>query len=173
MFTTSPAAAQHPRRHYVIAGNTRGAVTAVVSQFELAYMRKNKQDMLMHLMVPSNDAETQEKRFQWLRGYGPHDLPGSVHPPILFKTSKGSFVPTAYSVLSVDPVDANTWQATVRETGTYHDEDGEWKVTRVRQFKIVKYNGKWFVGDYYLQANPEDYGFYVDDISDKMTKIGK
>jgi len=33
--------------------------------------------------------------------------------------------------------------------------------------------GKWYVMDYFLKENPEDYGFWVDDIVDHMTKVGK
>lgn len=155
----------------VIAGNNRGAVDGIVSQFERAYMRQDKNTMLMKLMIPTNDANALEKRYQWLRGYGPKDMPGTVHPPILFKTTKGSFVPQQYSLLKENPIDATHWSAVVKEIGTYHDEDGRYKVTRTRNFKVTKYKGKWYVEDYYLKENPEDYGFPVDDIVDKMTKI--
>ena len=172
-----PARAGQPQddRGRVIAGNNRGAVAAVVSGFERAYMNKDKRTMLMKLMVPTNDADTLEKRYQWLRGYGPKDMPGTVHPPILFKTTKGSFVPTRYSLQEETPIDKTHWTAKVQEKGTYHDEDGSYNVTRIRYFKIVKYSdGKWYVADYYVQGKPiEDYGFYVDDIIDKMTPVGK
>lgn len=149
----------------------KAAVLAVVSQFEQAYKHKDKQTMLLKLMVPTTDLGALEKRDQWLRGYGPRDMPGTRHPPILFETSKGSFVPSDYTVSSSAPLDSGHWDVTVKENGTYKDEDGRWKVTRVRHFKLTHYKGKWYVMDYVLAENPEDLGFYVDDISDKMTKL--
>src|SRR5215472_11905494 len=123
-----PARAGQPQddRGRVIAGNNRGAVAAVVSGFERAYMNKDKRTMLMKLMVPTSDDDAMEKRYQWLRGYGPKDMPGTVHPPILFKTTKGSFVPTRYSILDETPIDKTHWTAKVQEKGTYHDEDGSY-----------------------------------------------
>jgi hypothetical protein len=48
-----------------------------------------------------------------------------------------------------------------------------YRVSRKRHFQIVKVGKKWMVGDYYLLQNRENYGFPVDDISDKMQVIGK
>jgi len=152
-------------------GGPRAAVLKVVDDFEKAYQRKDKQTMIMKLMVPTQDAWALEKRYQWLRGYGPHDMPGTKHQPILFETSRGSFVPTAYKVLTAEPTQPGQWHVAVQEQGTYKDEDGRYKVIRVRQFKITQHNGKWYVLDYVLKENPEDYGFWVDDIIDKMTKL--
>jgi hypothetical protein len=152
---------------------TRAAILAVVAQFEQAYQHRDKKAMLFKLMVPTTDEPTLEKRFQWFRGYGPHDMPGSAHPPILFETSKGSFVPSSYKVSAVAPAERGRWNVTVHEQGTYHDEDGRYKVSRIRRFTITMYKGKWYVMDYVLQENPEDYGFYVDDIIDKMIHVGK
>src|SRR5579871_1167680 len=153
--TALPALAGQPhvQEGRWVVGNNRGAVAAVVSGFERAYMNKDKKIMILKLMVPTSDADTLEKRYQWLRGYGPHDMPGTVHPPILFKTTKGSFVPTRYSILEETPIDKTHWIAKVQEKGTYHDEDGSYHVNRTRYFKVVKYtNGKWYVADYYVQG---------------------
>jgi len=152
----------------------KAGALAVVNQFEKAYQRKDKQTMIMKLMVPvpSTDNNTLEKRYQWLRGYGPHDLPGSRHQPILFETSKGSFVPDSYTVTKVTP-DGDRWKVQVREHGIYRDEDGRYDVSRARLITVTPYKGNYYVMDYVLMENPEDYGFYVDDISDKMTHLGK
>src|SRR5579871_3404024 len=165
------AMAAKPPHHpsHVQATGSRAAALAVVSQFEQAYEHRDKNTMLMKLMVPTNDQAALEKRYQWLRGYGPKDLPGSVHPPILFDHNRGSFVPTSYKVAEAAPEDPSHWQVTVKEEGTYQDEDGHYHVSRIRHFKMTNYKGRWYVMDYYLQENPEDYGFFVDDISDKMT----
>ncbi len=168
----SIAGAAGPRKSPA-AGGTRSAVIAVVNQFEQAYAHKDKKTMIMKLMVPTEDAGALEKRYQWLRGYGPKDMPGSVHPPILFESSKGSFLPTHFAVTAASPTDSNHWNVTVREEGTYHDEDGKYRVNRVRRFTTTKFKGKWYVGDYVLMENTEDYGFFVDDIADKMTPLGK
>jgi hypothetical protein len=151
-------------------GGARAGITAIVIRFETAYEHKERQTLLMKLMNPTQDAETLEKRYQWLRGYGPKDMPGTKHPPILFETSKGSFVPTSYVIKSISVSDPTHGAATVEEKGTYRDEDGKYKVIRTRQFKLVAIKGKWYVADYVLASNTEDYGFYVDDIADKMTK---
>jgi hypothetical protein len=151
----------------------KSAAIAVVKQFEEAYKRKDKTTMIQKLMIPTEDAGTLEKRYQWLRGYGPKDLPGSVHPPILFDSNKGSFVPTKYAVTAASSNGAGGWNVTVTEEGTYRDEDGRYRVSRVRRFKIAPYKGKYYVADYFLKENAEDYGFYVDDISDKMVSLGK
>ncbi|MDE2126580.1 MAG: hypothetical protein KGJ62_08320 [Armatimonadetes bacterium] len=177
----SPAQAQRRRklrRHIVVKSRTAHPVTdklsvlQVVKTWETAYEHKQRERMLMTLMEPSEDAETLEKRYQWLRGYGPHDMPGSRHPPILFDNDRGSFVPGDYKVLEVLKQSPTAWRVTVAEHGTYHDEDGNWKVERQRDVKVVKYNNKWYVADYVLRSNTEDYGFYVDDIADTMVKAG-
>lgn len=165
----------HTRKHgkagpKTKAGGTKGAVLAVVEQWEQAYKRKDKQTLLMRLMVPTTDLAALEKRYQWLRGYGPKDMPGTKHPPILFETSRGSFVPTGYKVMSAAPAENGRWDVVVREEGTYRDEDGTYDVVRVRQIKLTSYKGKWYVMDYTIKENPEDYGFYVDDIIDRMKK---
>lgn len=162
--------ARHRRGGSPQAGGS-GAL-AVVRQFEDAYKRKDKKTLIMKLMVPTNENNALEKRYQWLRGYGPHDMPGSVHPPILFQTWQGSFVPTNYKVVSSNP-EGGRIHVVVEETGTYHDEDGRWKVVRKRHFKLTQLKGRWWVADYYNAQNAEDYGFWVDDIADKMTKLGK
>ncbi len=164
-----------PPRHTAVksASGPRAAVLLVVDQFEKAYQRKDKKTMLFKLMVPTTDQEAIEKRYQWWRGYGPHDMPGSKHPPILFETSQGSFVPTKYRVSEAVPGEKGRWNVTVHEDGTYHDEDGGYKVARIRHFVITPYKGKWYVMDYVLEENPEDYGFRVDDIIDKMVHTGK
>ena len=59
----------------------------------------------------------------------------------------------------------------MQEIGTYSDEDGLFKVDRNRHIKLTLSKGKWWVMDYYLADSPEDYGFYVDDIRDKVTLI--
>lgn len=155
------------------ATGTRAAVLAAVDQFEKAYQRKDKKTMLFKLMMPTSDAMAMEKRYQWWRGYGPKDPAGTKHQPILFETSKGSFVPTTYKVLDAAPTGTGSWSVAVREEGTYKDEDGRYKVSRVRHFKMSQQKGKWYVLDYVLKENPEDYGFWVDDIIDKMTPMGK
>jgi len=155
------------------ASGGKSAAVAVIKQFEEAYKRKDKKTMILKLMIPTTDADVLEKRYQWLRGYGPHDLPGSVHPPILFETSQGSFVPTKYAIVSMSPGGSGGWNATVSEEGTYRDEDGKYRVSRLRQFKIAPYKGKYYVASYVLKENPDDYGFRVDDISDKMVSLGK
>lgn len=152
-------------------GGAKGSALAAVDRFEQAYKKKDKQTMLMKLMTPTQDAGTLEKRYQWLRGYGPKDDPGSKHPPILFESSRGSFVPTSYAVVSSAPAGSNKWQVVVRENGTYRDEDGRYKVLRQRIYTMQNVGGKWYVADYVLKENPEDYGFWVDDIIDKMTKL--
>ena len=35
----------------------------------------------------------------------------------------------------------------------------------------INVKGVWYVADYVLPSNTEDYGFYVDDIADKMKKL--
>lgn len=152
-------------------GNTKAGITGIVTRFETAYEHKDKKRMLMVLMAPTKDDNALEKRYQWLRGYGPHDMPGTKHPPILFETSKGSFVPSSYKIKSISVSGPKSGTATVEETGTYKDEDGKYRVTRERLFRLVQIGGSWYVSDYVLTSNQEDYGFYVDDIADKMTKL--
>ena len=170
---TNPAGAQarHKRAKKAHVDTTKTAVLSVVSRFEAAYKRKDKQAMIMKMMVPSKDAETLEKRYQWLRGYGPTDMPGSRHPPILFESSRGSFVPDSYYITTVTPDQPNTWKVNIHEHGIYRDEDGRWDVKRIRQMTVMKYDGKYYVFDYVLMENPTDYGFFVDDITDKMIKL--
>jgi hypothetical protein len=165
----SAGQAQRPRG-YALTGGNLAHVTHEVDVWERAYQRRDKQTMINKLLAPTTDAGTIEKRFQWLRGYGPHDMPGTVHPPILFDNRKGSFHPTQYALMKTTKIGPNLWDNTVQETGSYHDEDGAYRVTRVRHIKVVKSGSNWYVQDYYLAENPEDYGFYVDDIQDKMTK---
>jgi hypothetical protein len=152
-------------------GGARAGIIAVVARFEQAYKAKDKKTLLMKLMVPTHDDNAIEKRYQWLRGYGPKDMPGTKHPPILFESSKGSFVPGSYKLKSVSVADAAHGSAVVEEQGSYQDEDGKYRVTRSRTFKLVNVKGVWYVADYVLPSNTEDYGFYVDDIADKMKKL--
>ena len=153
------------------ADGAKAGITGIVSRFEAAYEHKDKKQMLMVLMAPTKDDGALEKRYQWLRGYGPRDMPGSKHPPILFETSKGSFVPVSYKIKSITVSGPKSGTAMVEEKGTYRDEDGKYRVTRDRLFRLVQIGGKWYVNDYVLTENQEDYGFYVDDIADKMTKL--
>ena len=165
----STGAPKHRVKHVVVS---KGGALGVVRQFEAAYMRKDKQTMIMRLMAPTTDADTIEKRYQWFRGYGPRDMPGSKHPPILFESSHGSFVPAAYTIVS-SSCSATKATVVVKEHGIYRDEDGGYRVERNRTFKLVQARGRWWVLDYVFLENPETYGFYVDDISDKMTHFGK
>ena len=87
-------------------GSAKTQVTELVAQFEKAYQRKDKQTMIKKLMTPTADDLMVEKRYQWLQGYGPKDMPGSKHPPILFERPRGTFVPTTYTLRSVTPGDA-------------------------------------------------------------------
>ena len=179
VFAAHNAEAQRTRRTtksastktVAISKDPKKACLAVVDAWEKAYTRKDAKYLINTLMVPSSDNAVLEKRYQWLRGYGPNDLPGSVHPPILFKTSKGSFVPKSYKVLSTTKLDATHYDIAVQELGTYSDEDGLFKVDRNRHIKLTLSKGKWWVMDYYLADSPEDYGFYVDDIRDKVTLV--
>jgi hypothetical protein len=176
LISVVPSQAQHHhRRRKVVVKTTvvRGGPLATVAAFEAAYHAKDKKTMIFKLMAPTQDAEALEKRYQWFRGYGPKDMPGTRHPPILFESSKGSFVPLSYQVSSSASVDPDHWTATVKEQGIYHDEDGNWTVIRLRDYKLKRVAGKWYVADYVLRENPEDYGFWVDDIVDKMTHVGK
>ncbi len=147
-----------------------GSALAVVDAFEKAYQRKDKNTMLLKLMTPTKDTGTLNKRYQWLRGYGVDELPSAVRPPILFTTALGSYVPTAYKVVSSSAVSAQEYSVTVKENGGCREEGVNYKVERTRRFKLLKLNGKWFVSDYVNPTNTEEYGFYVDDISDKMVK---
>lgn len=152
------------------AGSPKAEVTALVAQFEKAYQRKDKVTMIKKLMTPNPDDLMVEKRYQWLQGYGPKDLPGSKHPPILFERPRGTFVPTAYTLRSLTPGDATHYEASVTEKGTYTDEDGKYKVERIRKIKCRKVGAKWYIEDYPAPSD-DDLGFGVDDIQDKMTKI--
>ncbi len=150
-------------------GTARAQVTAVIDSFENAYRRKDKKMMLMQLMAPTQDSYAVEKRYQWYRGFGPTDMAGTKHPPILFETSRGSFVPKVYLLKSLTPVDAaSRWDAVVEEHGVYKDEDGVFRVIRNRDMKLQKYKNQWYVMDYTLRENPEDLGFYVDTIYDAV-----
>lgn len=169
---TMPALAGQKHKGSAKGGGEKAAVLSAVEKFEKAYQKQDKKAMLMKLMVPTTDAGTLEKRYQWLRGYGPKDLAGSKHPPILFETSKGSFVPSEYKVTSSAPSNGS-WNVGVEEKGSYKDEDGKYKVTRKRLVKVTKYKGSWYISDYVLRENPEDYGFYCDDIIDTMKPVGK
>lgn len=154
------------------AGQTGGekqAVLNTVRAFETAYMKKNKTEMLMKLMAPTKDPVKVQQRYEWLRGHGPGDAPNTA--PILFQSARGSFVPTRYKVSSSTKTSPTSWTVVVNEEGRSYDEDGKYIVQRKRYFKIVKVGKKWMVGDYYLRENPTNYGFPVDDISDKMKKI--
>ncbi len=152
------------------AGGAKTEVTALVMQFEKAYQRKDKVTMIKKLMTPNPDDLMVEKRYQWLQGYGPKDMPGSKHPPILFERPRGTFVPTAYTLRGLTPGDATHYVASVTEKGTYTDEDGKYKVERIRQIKCRKVGAKWYIEDYPAPSE-DDLGFGVDDIKDKMTKI--
>lgn len=150
-------------------GTARAQVTALINSFEDAYRRKDKKMMLMQLMAPTQDSYAVEKRYQWYRGFGPTDMAGTKHPPILFETSRGSFVPKVYLLKSLTPVDAaSRWNAVVEEHGVYKDEDGVFRVIRNRDMKLQKYKNQWYVMDYTLRENPEDLGFYVDTIYDAV-----
>lgn len=168
---SNPLAAQRKSRTASAKSDPRAQALAVVDQFEKAYQRKDSTTMILRLMVPSTDNAVLEKRYQWLRGYGPNDPPKGKRPPILFQTSHGSFVPTKYSVLSSRPLEKGRYEFVVREEGTYRDEDGRYRVVRVRNIKLTFFKGKWYIMDYQLPSNTETYGFYVDDITDQMTKI--
>jgi len=89
--TVMPSSAAPPHRRRAPAksvGTGRAAVLATVNQFEQAYKRKDKKTLLMKLMVPTSDAGALENGYQWLRGYGPTDMPGTRHPPILLRLQK-------------------------------------------------------------------------------------
>ena len=151
-------------------GSAKVEVTTLVAQFEKAYQRKDKVTMIKKLMTPNPDDLMVEKRYQWLQGYGPKDMPGSKHPPILFERPRGTFVPTAYTLRALTPGDATHYEASVTENGTYTDEDGKYKVERIRKIKCRKVGAKWYIEDYPAPSD-DDLGFGVDDIQDKMTKI--
>ena len=170
----SPAQAQHRKSKAKAKATTAQAQNlSLVAAFEQAYQKKQKDRMLNALMVPTTDDATLEKRYQWLRGYGPKDDLGSKHQPILFEGSRGSFVPTAYKVVKTNKLDASHYDIAVHESGRYKDEDGLWAVERDRHIKTTLTKGKWYVMDYYQEDNADDYGFFVDDMRDKMTKLTK
>lgn len=143
---------------------------AVVEAFEKAYQRKDKNTMILKLMTPTKDVGTLNKRYQWFRGYGVDEKPSAVRPPILFTTAPGSYVPTTYKVVSSSAVSATEYSVTVFEKGGCREEGVNYAVERTRRFKLLKVGGKWLVSDYVNPTNTEEYGFFVDDISDKMVK---
>lgn len=147
-----------------------GSALAVVDAFEKAYQRKDKNTMILKLMTPTKEVGLLNKRYQWLRGYGVDEKPSAVRPPILFTTAPGSYVPTTYKVVSSGANSSQEYSVTVKEKGGCREEGVNYSVERVRRFKIVKMNGKWLVSDYVNPTNTEEYGFFVDDISDKMVK---
>jgi hypothetical protein len=151
------------------ATGVKAKVLAAVAEFEAAYKARNSRKMLLQLMVPTTDQATIDRRLMWLRGYGKNDAP-RTHP-ILFESNYGSFSPRVYRVLSSAPIEGGRWSVVVREEGRSRDEDGQYEVMRVRHIKLTQLKGKWYVMDYVLKENPEKYGFYVDDISDKLTPI--
>lgn len=179
---SAPSAAQRGKKPKkpaakAVAGSPktpgRAGALSVARQFEEAYRKKDKKQMILGLMLPTTDAESLEKRYQWLRGYGPTDPPGGRRPPILFETSRGSFVPTKYQIASDASDGPNRWKVIAREEGSYRDEDGTYRIVRTRHILLSFTKGRWWVRDYINTANTEDYGFYVDDIADKMTHLGK
>lgn len=148
----------------------RAAVLNTVREFETAYMKKQKGKMLMQMMAPTKDPVKIQQRYEWLRGNGPGDAPNTA--PILFQSARGSFVPSRYNVLTAIKESPSQWKVIVNEEGKSYDEDGKYTVIRKRHFKIVQVGKKWMVGDYYLLQNATNYGFPVDDISDKLQKLG-
>lgn len=164
------ADAKPPRKKPETVSVAKAQVTELVMKFEKAYERKDKVTMITKLMTPDPDDLMVEKRYQWLRGYGPKDMPGSRHPPILFERPRGTFVPKSYLIKSAKPVDSTHFVVSVEENGTYTDEDGKYKVERIRNIKCRRVSNKWYIEDYPAPTD-DDLGFGVDDISDKMTKI--
>ena len=152
-------------------GSAKAAVTATVKQFEEAYKRKDANTMITKLMAPTQDKGKIQQRGEWLKGNGPGDAPNTAPP--LFKSNRGSFVPSKYVIASAMPQGADKWQVVVKEDGTYKDEDGKYKVSRTRYVTVTKAKNKWLIADYVMKENPTNYGFFVDDISDKLTPIGK
>ena len=150
---------------------TRGQVAAVIDAFEKAYQKKDKATMLLKLMYPTTDKNIINKRMQWLRGYGIDEVPAAVRPPILFTTAPGSFVPTTYKLVSANPVDGTNWSAIVEEKGGCREESKRFSVERKRNVTLLQMKGKWYINNYYNQINPDEYGFWVDDITDKMVQI--
>src|SRR5262249_39262699 len=130
-----------------------------VDQWERAYMNQDKKTMILKLMTPQTDDNGMQRRYQWLRGYGPKDAPYPV-PPILFEPSKAPFVPNKYQILPLSPGSAPAeMRAVVREEGSYKDEV-PFKVTRVRQIDLRKVGSRWLIHDYYLKENKGvDLGF--------------
>jgi len=147
-----------------------GSALAVVDAFEKAYQRKDKNTMILKLMTPTKDVGILNKRYQWYRGYGVDEKPSAVRPPILFTTAPGSYVPTTYKVVTSGANSSQEYSVTVKEKGGCREEGVNYSVERVRRFKLLKVNGKWLVSDYVNPTNTEEYGFFVDDISDKMVK---
>jgi hypothetical protein len=152
-------------------GGDKAAVMAAVKKFEEAYKRKDANMMITKLMAPTQDKVKIQQRGEWLKGNGPGDAPNTAPP--LFKSNRGSFVPSKYVISSATPQSKDKWQVVVKEDGTYKDEDGKYKVSRTRHVTVTKAGGKWLIADYVMKENPTNYGFFVDDISDKMTPIGQ
>ena len=152
-------------------GSAKAEVTAAVKQFEEAYKRKDAKTMILKLMAPTQDKGKIQQRGEWLKGNGPGDAPNTAPP--LFTSNRGSFVPSKYVIASATPQSADKWTVVVKEDGTYRDEDGKYKVSRTRHVTVIKYKNKWLISDYVMKENPTNYGFFVDDISDKMIPLGK
>jgi hypothetical protein len=149
-------------------GGTRGKVLATIDAFEKAYQRKDKNTMLLKLMYPTTDKNLLNKRYQWLRGYGVDEVPAANRPPILFITAAGSYVPKTYKVISANPTSSANWTAVVEETGSCQEEGKRFSVKRRRTVTLAGMNGKWYIDNYFNPENPDEYGFWVDDITDEM-----
>lgn len=147
---------------------TRGQVAAVIEAFEQAYAKKDKATMLQKLMYPTTDKNVLNKRLQWLRGYSLDEDARSVRPPILFTTAPGSYVPTGYKLISANPIDGANWGAIVEEKGSCREEGKKFSVERRRNVTLIQVKGKWYINNYYNKENPDEFGFWVDDITDKM-----
>lgn len=153
------------------ASGTKGKVLAVIDAFEKAYQRKDKNTMLTKLVYPTTDKNILNKRYQWIRGYGVDEVPAAVRPPILFTTAPGSFVPKSYKVISVNAIDGANWGAVVEEKGSCQEEGKRFSVERKRNVTVTQMNGKWYINNYYNKENPDEFGFWVDDITDKMVQV--
>lgn len=162
---------QKPTKAVTKPSGTRGQVIAVLAAFEQAYSRKDKATMLTKLMYPTKDKNMINKRMQWFRGYGIDEVPAAVRPPILFTTAPGSFVPAVYTLISANPIDGANWGAVVEEQGTCREEGKRFSVKRRRNVTLTQMGGKWYINNYYNTQNPDEFGFWVDDITDKMIEI--
>ena len=96
-------------------GSAKAAVTAIVKQFEEAYKRKDANTMITKLMAPTQEKGKIQQRGEWLKGNGPGDAPNTAPP--LFKSNRGSFVPSKYVIASATPQSADKWQVVVKEDG--------------------------------------------------------